>query len=82
MCVSKGLQAQPRRRHVAFKHLSDGRQGVDGQVEVPFTRWELEEVWDPNPDAPGKMRPGLNSMSNAISMTKDAEHALKIDETA
>ena len=24
-------------------------------MEVPFTRWELEEVWDPNPDAQGKM---------------------------
>ncbi|CAJ1361090.1 unnamed protein product, partial [Effrenium voratum] len=32
-------------------------QGVDGSVEVPFTRWELEEVWDPNPDAVGKMYP-------------------------
>ncbi|CAK9056190.1 Phenolphthiocerol/phthiocerol polyketide synthase subunit C ((Phenol)carboxyphthiodiolenone synthase subunit C) (Beta-ketoacyl-acyl-carrier-protein synthase I) (Phthiocerol synthesis polyketide synthase type I PpsC) [Durusdinium trenchii] len=32
-------------------------QGVDGLVEVPFTRWELEEVWDPNPDAQGKMYP-------------------------
>ena len=29
--------------------------GADGSVEVPFTRWELEEVWDKNPDAPGKM---------------------------
>ena len=28
---------------------------MDGGVEVPFTRWELEEVWDPNPDAQGKM---------------------------
>ena len=35
------------------------RQGVDGQVEVPFTRWELEEVWDPNPDAQGKMSLGM-----------------------
>ena len=33
-------------------------QGVDGLVEVPFTRWELEEVWDPNPDALGKMHLG------------------------
>ncbi len=31
--------------------------GADGSVEVPFTRWELEEVWDKNPDAPGKMYP-------------------------
>ena len=31
-------------------------EGIDGGVEVPFTRWELEEVWDPNPDALGKMQ--------------------------
>ena len=28
-------------------------------MEVPFTRWELEEVWDPNPDALGKMHLGF-----------------------
>ncbi|CAE8692778.1 unnamed protein product, partial [Polarella glacialis] len=31
--------------------------GVEGGSEVPFVRWELEEYWDPNPDAPGKMYP-------------------------
>lgn len=31
--------------------------GTDGIVEVPFTRWELCEYYDPNPDAPGKMYP-------------------------
>eukprot|EP00931_Biecheleriopsis_adriatica_P048348 TRINITY_DN27935_c0_g1_i1.p1 TRINITY_DN27935_c0_g1~~TRINITY_DN27935_c0_g1_i1.p1 ORF type:complete len:5156 (-),score=1260.04 TRINITY_DN27935_c0_g1_i1:82-15549(-) len=31
--------------------------GVDSVVEVPFTRWELDEYYDPNPDAPGKMYP-------------------------
>ena len=42
---------------VSIKHLNV-HQGVDGGVEVPFTRWELEEVWDPNPDAQGKMHHG------------------------
>eukprot|EP00438_Fugacium_kawagutii_P013944 Skav203410 [mRNA] locus=scaffold1743:228308:235239:- [translate_table: standard] len=45
--VSGGLDQQ----------LSVAGMGVDGQVEIPFTRWELEEVWDPNPDAQGKMQP-------------------------
>lgn len=31
--------------------------GTDGVVEVPFTRWELDEYYDANPDAPGKMYP-------------------------
>ena len=31
--------------------------GTDGVVEVPFARWDLDEYWDPNPDAVGKMYP-------------------------
>ena len=33
----------------------DSAQGVDGMAEIPFTRWELEDFWDPNPDIAGKM---------------------------
>jgi hypothetical protein len=31
--------------------------GTGGAVEVPFTRWEISEVHDDNPDAQGKMYP-------------------------
>ncbi|MEO0835341.1 MAG: type I polyketide synthase [Cyanobacteria bacterium J06642_3] len=30
-------------------------QGVDGIVEVPPSRWDLDQYYDSNPDAPGKM---------------------------
>jgi acyl carrier protein len=36
------------------RHLAEGSDGV---IEVPFTRWELDDVHDANPDAPGKMYP-------------------------
>jgi acyl transferase domain-containing protein/NADPH:quinone reductase-like Zn-dependent oxidoreductase/acyl carrier protein len=39
---------------VYARHLAEG---ADGIVEVPFTRWELDDVHDSNPDAPGKMYP-------------------------
>ena len=50
------------RQNFWFLSISPDAQGVDGLVEVPFTRWELEEVWDPNPDAQGKMFLGLASL--------------------
>lgn len=31
------------------------RNGVDATREVPEDRWSLEELYDPDPDAPGKM---------------------------
>ncbi len=31
------------------------RQGVDAVTEVPPNRWNLQDYYDPNPDAPGKM---------------------------
>lgn len=50
------------------------RQGVDGLVEVPFTRWELEEVWDPNPDAQGKMLLG-QTRSSVFNSSHCSSHA-------
>eukprot|EP00972_Heterocapsa_arctica_P098644 14557721-Heterocapsa_arctica.AAC.1 len=38
----------------ASELFADLCKGSDGAVEVPFMRWELEEVFDTNPDAPGK----------------------------
>ena len=29
--------------------------GVDGITEVPSSRWDIENYYDPNPDTPGKM---------------------------
>eukprot|EP00971_Amphidinium_carterae_P219850 4364495-Amphidinium_carterae.1 len=29
--------------------------GTDGAVEIPFTRWEVNDYYDTNPDAIGKM---------------------------
>ncbi|CAE8623415.1 unnamed protein product, partial [Polarella glacialis] len=31
--------------------------GTESTVEIPFMRWEIDEYYDPNPDAPGKMYP-------------------------
>ena len=31
------------------------RDGVDAVSEVPAERWAIEELYDPDPDAPGKM---------------------------
>eukprot|EP00439_Symbiodinium_sp_Y106_P081712 s190_g20.t2 len=43
-------------------------KGVDGGVEVPFARWELEDVWDPNPDAPGKMYPRHGNFVDGVEL--------------
>ena len=37
----------------AFWHLLE--QGIDGVTEVPKDRWDIEQYYDPNPDATGKM---------------------------
>jgi acyl transferase domain-containing protein/acyl carrier protein len=31
------------------------REGVDGVIEVPSDRWNIDEFFDPDPDTPGKM---------------------------
>ena len=31
------------------------REGVDAVTEIPRARWNIEEYYDPDPDAPGKM---------------------------
>src|SRR5215212_7412492 len=31
------------------------RDGVDAISEVPRTRWDIDAVYDPSPDTPGKM---------------------------
>ncbi|NEO66612.1 MAG: polyketide synthase, partial [Moorea sp. SIO4G2] len=37
----------------AFWHLLE--QGIDGVTEVPKDRWDIDQYYDPNPDATGKM---------------------------
>ncbi|NES24109.1 MAG: polyketide synthase, partial [Symploca sp. SIO3E6] len=31
------------------------KQGMDAVIEVPKERWDIEQYYDPNPDATGKM---------------------------
>ena len=31
------------------------REGVDGITEIPASRWNVDDYYDPNPEAPGKM---------------------------
>src|SRR5262249_34271686 len=37
----------------SFWRLLD--EGVDGIIEVPRSRWDVDALYDPDPDAPGKM---------------------------
>ena len=46
-------------------------------MEVPFTRWELEEVWDPNPDALGKMHLGRKLRHESLLEMGDSPYLIK-----
>src|SRR5262245_58589585 len=45
----------PGRADSAENYWSLLSKGVDAITEVPTDRWDLEDLYDPNPDAAGKM---------------------------
>ncbi|OLP20310.1 hypothetical protein BST81_00805 [Leptolyngbya sp. 'hensonii'] len=42
------------------------RQGVDAITEVPASRWPIDQYYDPNPDAPGKVSTRWGGFIDAI----------------
>ena len=56
-----------------FPHARDPEQfwqmlcrGEDAVSEVPASRWPMEDFYDPNPDAPGKMSTRWAGMLDAV----------------
>ncbi len=48
-------------------------QGYDGIVEIPKDRWDIEEYYDPDPAAPGKMYVRRSGFLNRTIDTFDAQ---------
>jgi acyl transferase domain-containing protein/NADPH:quinone reductase-like Zn-dependent oxidoreductase/short-subunit dehydrogenase/acyl carrier protein len=44
------------------------RDGVDAVREVPASRWKIDDYYDPNPDAPGKMSSRWGGFLDAIDL--------------